>query len=110
MLSMKMQIKFYQKEGKCKDWKGYNARRALRPAFNFGGLLFSGSIKCIDDIDMFLYEQRYSVQVNFYTIDTREIYQQIDPYIKIGAKYNIQMGKLVIGEAIMTEYEFCEES
>lgn len=45
MLEAIMEITFFEKKNELyKDWSGYDATRILRPAFNLGAGLFSGTI------------------------------------------------------------------
>lgn len=106
MLETIMEIMFYRKTGDIyNEWIGYDGHKTMRPAFNFGGSLFSGSI--LDGgVDFYLFEKKYIVMVDFRTIDSQELYKMVKENLCIGKKLNIQIGSKVIGEAILLEYCF----
>ena len=106
MLQTIMEIMFYEKtENIYNGWTGYDARKIMRPAFKFGGLLFSGSISD-GDVDFYLFEKKYMVAVDFRTIDSQEAYEMVKDALCIGSRFNIQIASEVIGEAILLEYCF----
>ena len=105
MLEALMDITFFPKESApLKDWAGYDAQRALRPAFNLGGMLFSGHI--ISDEEMYRWNAEYTVLVRFFTIDTLEAHSLVKDSLTVGGTYNIQLASEVIGKAVLLDYSF----
>lgn len=98
MLQATMKVTFFDKQGtSIADWPGYDATRILRPTFNLGGQLFSGSITSNES--MYCWNQPYTVQVDFFTIDTAEVYQLVKDQLVIGRTYPIHIGQKIIGQA-----------
>lgn len=105
MLQATMKVTFFDKQGTpIADWPGYDATRILRLAFNLGGQLFSGSITSNES--MYYWNQPYIVQVDFFTIDTPEIYQQVEQELIVGRIYPIHIGQKVIGQAELLAYTY----
>jgi|SRR3989339_772311 len=106
MLKIIARIIFFETETNHLDMKGYSTKYILRPAFNFGeGLLFSGSIKNNLNVDMYLYNEKYQVDVEFPTIED-EAYEFVQPLLEIGKLITIQNASLVIGEAVILSFEY----
>lgn len=105
MLQATMKVTFFDKQGTpLADWPGYDATRILRPPFNLGGQPFSGSI--ISNENVYYWNQPYTVHVNFFTIDTPEIYQQVEQELVIGRSYAIHLGSKIIGQAELLAYTY----
>ena len=105
MLKAIMNVRFFPKDSDLyKDWEGYDATRVFRPAFNIGGALYSASIT--SDEQMYFWNEAYTVWVDFFTIDSWELYINIKKYLVVGEKYNIQAASKIIGEAIMYDFMF----
>jgi len=76
----------------------------LRPTFRFGeGLLFSGNI--ISDNKEYFYNKRYSVDIEFFTIE-EDSYSAILPHLNIGMDLVIQEGSQIIGLAKLNNYVY----
>ena len=111
MLKTEMKVKFFTKDGELfREWKGYNARCTFRPPFDIGGMLFSGNIVSLSDEQFYYWENYYSVMVEFFTIVTREEFRLVEPYLAIGTAYKIHMGRKIIGEGILTNFRFNDET
>lgn len=105
MLQATMKVTFFDKQGtSIADWPGYDATRILRPAFNLGGQLFSGCITSGEK--MYYWNQPYTVQVDFFTIDTPEVYRLVKDHLVTGRSYAIHIGKKVIGQAELLAYTY----
>ncbi|MBR2923500.1 MAG: hypothetical protein IKC28_00595 [Clostridia bacterium] len=105
MLEAIMEITFFEKKNELyKDWSGYDATRILRPAFNLGAGLFSGTIT--SDETMYYWNTGYLVLVQFFTIDTIEVYREVETHLVVGKVYDIQMASRKIGKAVMVEFDY----
>ena len=106
MLLIIAEIIFYRTERTDPNKKGYSTKYILRPAFNFGrNLLFSGSIKNTSNVEVYLYNEKYEVDVEFPTIED-EAYEFVQPLLEIGKLITIQNASLVIGEAVILSFEY----
>lgn len=106
MLKAEMKIKFYSKPEDPPDRIKYciDPNRPLRPPFMLGGMLFSGSI--ITKESVLKTDEEYLVQVMFFTIDTPEVFSMIEDDLTIGSLHSIHVGKKVIGEAVLINYQY----
>ena len=105
MLRTTMKVTFFDKQGtSIADWPGYDATRILRPAFNLGGQLFSGSITSNES--MYYWNQPYTVHVDFFTIDTTEVYQLVKDQLVTGKTYPIHIGQKIIGQAELLTFTY----
>ena len=83
---------------------GICANITLRPAFNFGeGLLFSGTIENDSMYEKYIYQNVYTVKVEFPTIED-EAYDTIQSLIKVGMNLDIQNASRIIGRAKLLDY------
>lgn len=106
MLDAVMKVTFFHKEDeRYKDWPGYRADTVLRPAFNLGGLLFSGEIHS-DEKEMYFWDKAYTVLVLFFTIDNQETFDMVKNSLHIGVTYPVQLASKVIGKAEMLQFTF----
>lgn len=105
MLEAIMDITFFNKTSPLfREWAGYNGERILRPTFNLGGILVSGNI--ISDEKMYYWDRKYTVLVDFFTVDTPGTYPGLESKLFVGGEYDIQLASKVIGKAIMIDYCF----
>ena len=76
----------------------------LCAAFNFGNdLLFTGRVG--NDGDVFLFNNEYSVDVVFFTVDA-EAYTLLQPVLAEGMDLAIHEGKRIIGIAKLLEFSY----
>ena len=79
----------------------------LCAAFNFGNnLLFTGRVGHDDDV--FLFNNEYSVDVDFFTIDA-EAFTLLQPVLTEGMDLAIQEGKRIIGIAKLLEFSYLND-
>lgn len=105
MLIALMKVTFFSKESELRrDWLGYDARRILRPAFNLGGNLYSGTISSNEKI--YYWNKEYDTIVEFFTVDNDETYSKVKPCLCIGKIYCIQMASKIIGKAVLLDYTY----
>jgi len=105
VLKTTMKVTFFDKQGtSIADWSGYDATRILRPAFNLGDQLFSGNITSNEN--MYDWNHLYTVQVDFFTIDTPEVLSVVKDQLVTGRCYPIHIGKKIIGQAEMLTFTY----
>ena len=76
----------------------------LCAAFNFGNnLLFTGMVGYDDDV--FHFNNEYSVDVDFFTVDA-EAYTLLQPVLAKGMDLAIHEGKRIIGIAKLLDFSF----
>ena len=98
MLKAKAEIQFTINERKFD-------KKYFRPIFNFGNkLLFSGNL--ISDDDIYLQNQKYIVDIDFFTIED-EAFSVISPILRPGMNLAIQEGAhRIVGIAKILEYNY----
>ena len=98
MLKAKAEIQFTINERKFD-------KKYFRPIFNFGNkLLFSGNL--ISDDDIYLYNQKYLVDIDFFTIED-EAFSVVNPILKPGMNLAMQEGAhRIVGIAKLLEYNY----
>lgn len=105
MLEALMKVAFFPKESEtCQTWTGYDAQKILRPAFNLGGNLYSGTIT--SDELIYYWNKEYEVFVQFFTIDNHEIFSKVKLCLYLDKTYHIQMGSKIIGQATLIDYSY----
>ena len=73
-------------------------------AFNFGNnLLFTGRVG--NDGDVFVFNNEYSVDVDFFTVDA-EAFTLLQPVLTKGMDLAIHEGKRIIGIAKLLEFSY----
>ena len=102
MLKAKAEIQFTLNERKFD-------KKYFRPIFNFGNkLLFSGNL--ISDDEIYLQNQTYYVDIDFFTIED-EAYSTISSILKPGMNLAIQEGaNKIVGIAKLLEFKYEPEN
>jgi len=86
--------------------KDLDTKNVIRPAINFGnGMLFSGDIIPIENVQMLIRGQNYNVSIDMLTIED-EAYEAIQNLVKVGNKFLIQNASRVIGRGTIKEFVF----
>ena len=98
MLKAKAEIQF------TIDGRVFN-KKYFRPTFNFGNnLLFSGNL--ISDEDVYLHNQPYIVDIDFFTIED-EAFNALSSVLKSGMDFAIQEGaRKIVGIAKLLDYQY----
>ena len=98
MLKAKAEIQF------TIDGREFN-KKYFRPTFNFGNdLLFSGNL--ISDEDVYLHNHRYTVEIDFFTIED-DAFNVVSPFLKYGMDIAIQEGaRKIVGIAKLLDYRY----
>ena len=55
---------------------------------------------------MYYWNQPYTVQVDFFTIDTTEVYQLVKDQLATGRTYSIHIGQKIIGQAELLTFTY----